>query len=99
MLFSVTRGHVGVWPCWKKACYTFNLKQRDQFILQRDLMLSIKSSPALTLIPYISLYLINNSEYLCHVFGNYIYCCECRFKIFKLLLLSMVSVRQQIMWK
>ena len=51
MLFSVTRGHVGVWPCWKKACHTFNLKQRDQFILQRDLMLSIKSAPALTLIP------------------------------------------------
>ena len=54
---------VGVWPCWKKACYTFNLKQRDQFILQRDLMLSIKSSPAVTLIPNILLYLINNSKY------------------------------------
>ena len=99
MLFSVTRGHVGVWPCWKKACYTFNLKQRDQFILQCDLMLSIKSSPALTLIPNISLYLINNSKYLCHVFGNYIYGCECRFRIFKLHLILAVSVRQQILWK
>ena len=70
-----------------------------KFFLQRDLMLSIKSSPTLTLISCMLLYLKNNSEDLCHVFGNYIYCCECRFKIFKLLLLSMVPVRQQIMWK
>ena len=67
MFFFPTFPAVGVWLCWKKACYTYDLKQRDQFILQRDLMLSIKSSPAVTLIPNISLYLINNSKHLCHV--------------------------------